>query len=142
MDITGLPLFNVMRAKMQYHSARQGVLAQNIANADTPGYQAKELAAPDFKSIATGTHSTSRKNLPMALTQPGHMGGRMAGASAFIEEKRLSTYERNPNGNNVSLEEETMLVSRNQAEYQKVLGLYRKSIDLFKMALGKSGGGA
>lgn len=141
MDLTSLPLFSLMKSKLNYHSARQGVLAQNVANSDTPGYQTKDVAAPDFKSIMSGTSRLDRKNLPLAVTHPGHVANGNTGKGDFQSVKRASTYERNPNGNNVSLEEEMMLVSGNQAEYQKVLNIYKKSVDMFKTALGRPGSG-
>ncbi|MEH0069574.1 flagellar basal body protein [Pannonibacter sp. Pt2-lr] len=45
MSLTDLPMFRAIKSKMQWHQARQGVLAENVANADTPGYRARELKA-------------------------------------------------------------------------------------------------
>lgn len=140
MDFSSLPLFGVMKAKMNYLSQRQSALAQNVANADTPDYQARDVIPPDFKSIAQGTSKFRSRNLGIAVTNPKHIAGSSANAAEFAVGKRASTYERNPNGNNVSIEQEMMLISNNQAEYQQVLGLYKKSVDLFKTALGKPGG--
>lgn len=139
MDFMGIPLFNVMKAKMNYISERQSVLAQNIANADTPDYQAKDIAEPDFKAIAMRASGGSAQKLPMAVTDSKHLAGSGKSGSGLAASKRPSTFELNPNGNNVVIEEEMMRISENQAEYQKVLSLYRKTIDMFKTAIGKQG---
>jgi flagellar basal-body rod protein FlgB len=139
MNYTDLPLFSIMRGKLGYLSQRQSVIAQNIANADTPGYQAKDLAEPNFKEIAGRMQLAA--SLPLATTSRKHLQGDMPTVTTTGVVKRPSTYERNPNGNNVVIEEEMMRVAENQAEYQKVLNLYRKSVDMFRTALGRQGGG-
>ena len=138
MNFTNIPLFNLMQDKMQYHSAQQAVLAQNVANVDTPGYLARDLKAPNFAAMAARAANT----MHLTETNPNHMqpgDGKSRGAGSSIQ--RENTYELNPIGNNVVIEEEMMRVAENQSEYQKVLGIYRKSIDMFKIALGKGGGG-
>jgi flagellar basal-body rod protein FlgB len=45
-----LPFFSALRTQMQWHSARQSVLAENIANADTPGYAARDLQRVDHEA--------------------------------------------------------------------------------------------
>jgi flagellar basal-body rod protein FlgB len=139
MNYTDMPLFQLMRGKLGYLSQRQSVIAGNIANADTPGYQARDVAEPDFKAMTKNMISAA--SMPMAATDRAHMqGGQMIAAPTGVI-KRPSTYERNPNGNNVVIEEEMMRVAENQAEYQKVLSLYRKTVDMFRTALGRQGGG-
>ncbi len=136
MNFENIPLFGMMKSKMAYMSERQSVLAQNIANADTPGYQARDVRAPDFKkSLIRASHQ-----LNMAKTSNMHFNGARNSVSATGIINRDSTYERNPTGNNVAIEEEMSKVAENQAEYQKVLNLYRKSVDMFKTAIGKTNG--
>lgn len=136
MNFYSIPLFSAMKTKLGYLSERQAVLAQNIANADTPEYQARDVKNPDFKQSL----SRSSSQLAMVTTNKKHMTGGAVGASSSQVIKRDSTYERNPNGNNVVIEEEMAKVAENQAEYQKVINVYRKSVDMFKTAIGKTGG--
>ncbi len=136
MNFESMPLFNAIKTKMGYLSERQGVLAQNIANADTPDYQAKDVKTPDFKH----TLSLSSHQLAMKTTNSKHLTGHTVSANNLHIINRDSTYERNPTGNNVAIEEEMSKVAENQAEYQKMLNLYRKSVDMFKTAIGKTNG--
>lgn len=136
MNFTDIPLFGAMKAKLGYLSERQGVLAQNIANADTPDYQAKDVQLPDFKQHL----SNSTQKLQLVSTNGKHFSGMNAASGSSHIINRDSTYERSPTGNNVVIEEEMSKVAENQAEYQKVLNLYRKSIDMFKTAIGKTNG--
>jgi len=139
MDYSSIPLFNIMKTKLDYLSRRQGVLAQNIANADTPGYKARDISAPDFKKMLHSHGGASGGLRPMA-THPGHMVSGGAGGG-FKTIKRETTAELNPNGNNVAIEDEIAQAGQNQAEYQKALNLYCKTISLFKTAIGSTSGG-
>ena len=49
MAITDLPLFSMLRTRMQWHQERQRLLAENVANADTPNYRPRDLAPPNFE---------------------------------------------------------------------------------------------
>ena len=137
MDYANVPLFSVMKAKMSYLSQKQEVLAQNIANADTPDYRAKDVVEPDFKRMAQGLQSASSHKLSMTTTHGAHTTGNTNSSVSYSMAQRDSTYELNPNGNNIVIEEEMMRVAENQAEYQKVLSLYRKTVDMFKTAIGR-----
>ncbi|MGE0755154.1 MAG: flagellar basal body rod protein FlgB [Alphaproteobacteria bacterium] len=130
-------LMTVMKAKLKYHSARQAEIAQNVANVDTPGYKARDIAEPDFAKLVRG--GSSARNLPMKVTSRGHIpgGGQIM---AMKVEKRDKTYDLNPDENNVSVEEEMMHASTNQSEYNKVLLLYRKTADMLRIAIRPSGG--
>ena len=84
MDLNKLDVFRLTNSKMGWLSERQTVLAQNIANADTPGYKAKDLKAPDFSSMLNkGT------NVPVAKTSKGHLMGTIRRADfRTVEEKK------------------------------------------------------
>lgn len=134
MDFSSIPLFNIMKTKLNYLSERQGILAQNIANADTPGYKAKDLSAPDFSKLVSQAGQPVQ-NLRMASTNAKHMTGNGATGSYKII-NRGKTDELNPDGNNVSVEDEMSKVAANQADYMKTLNLYTKAISMFKSAIG------
>lgn len=137
MNFINIPLFNIMQQKLKYHAAEQAVLAQNVANADTPGYLAQDITPPDFSDMVRSAGG----RLAMTTTNAGHMtmGSNNKNGVGRISQ-RENTYELNPIGNNVVIEEETMKVAQNQAEYQKTLSIYRKSIEMFRIALGRGAG--
>jgi flagellar basal-body rod protein FlgB len=135
MDYSSLPLFGLMKAKLNYASTRQGMLAQNIANTDTPGYRAKDVKEPDFSNVLA-----QQSGLQMTKTSTKHMGSQ-TGAVNMNVITRDSTYEQSPTGNNVVIEEEMQRVAQNQAEYQKTLNLYHKTVTMFKTALGSPNSG-
>lgn len=138
MDYTSVPLFNLVKMKLNYHSQRQGLLAQNVANADTPDYKAQDLAQPDFAKMLKANSPSGGS--AMLRTNPSHMAGAGGGAKMTVIDRK-KTDELNPNGNNVSIEEEMAEVSKNQSEYMKMLNLYAKTVSLFKTAIGNAGNG-
>ena len=138
MDFSSLPLVSLMKAKLNYASERQAVLAQNIANADTPDYRAQDIEKPDFKRML---QKSSGPKLEVSATDPKHISHGKSSVGHYKVVNRRDTYEQSPVGNNVAPEEEMMRVAENQAEYQKVLHMYRKTVTLFKTALGNSNNG-
>ena len=74
MDLGHIPLFTAFSKRMAWLTARQTVLAENVANANTSGYQAKDLKELDFKSLVGNGKGTSNGPLQLAADQPGHIG--------------------------------------------------------------------
>lgn len=133
MDLSKLPLFEAMTRRMSWLGERQSVLAQNVANADTPGYTAKDVKQPSFAEFVTGASA----RLPMAVTDPRDIvpvhddgGFKLVAQSAN---------ERAPDGNAVRLEDQMMKISDTANDYALTTSLYRQQISMLKMVLGGGG---
>ena len=131
MAISDLPIFSMLRTRMNWHQERQRLLAENVANADTPQYRPRDLAPLDFGRQV----QQASAQLQLALTAPNHLPG-PAGISAFPTE-RQGKYDVRPTGNAVNLEDEMMKVAANQMDHQAAISLYSRSMGLFRTALGK-----
>ena len=129
MGIADIPILAMLRTRMQWHQQRQQVLAQNVANADTPNYRPLELVEPKFQVADAGA-------APMRLARddPGQLPG-LADSSAFAGNRQQ--YEVRPAGNAVSLEDEMLKVAANQMDYQAATQLYTHSLSLLKLAADK-----
>jgi flagellar basal-body rod protein FlgB len=138
MAITDIPILSMLRTRLQWSQARQRVLAENIANADTPNYRARDLAPPKFEAPAAAVAGTAAPltTVSLARTEDGHIAGIGQGDSPFRSE-RSAGYEVRPTGNAVNLEQEMMKVAANQMDYEAVAALYTRSLGLLKTALGK-----
>ncbi len=132
MDYSNITLFKMMQTKMAYHSERQDVLSENIANLDTPGYKANDLRELDFKRLV---RSFTNK-LKMHTTSELHNGGIRKMTDTFREEKDRDTYEIKPVKNTVVLEEQMAMVADNKMQHQLTTNLYKKTSNLFKVAIG------
>lgn len=136
MNLDSISLFRVVDKQLRYLGQRQETLAKNIANANTPGYQAMDLAAPDFQSAMN-----SAQSVEMAATSPSHYGVAMGTAAPSVaKEKPIVPWEISPDGNSVVLEQQMMEASSTQANYQMATELYRKYIGMMKLALGSNRG--
>jgi flagellar basal-body rod protein FlgB len=124
-----------MGAKMQYLDTRQGVIAQNIANADTPNYRARELTNVDFGSMLREV--SGRYNVKMEVTTPGHLTSNNDPANPR-QLKSRSSYEVAPAGNAVIIEEQMINATKNSMDYNLMTNLLRKNVGMFKTALGKN----
>jgi flagellar basal-body rod protein FlgB len=136
MAITDIPILSMLRTRLQWSQERQRVLAENVANADTPNYRARDLAPPKFED-PTQLSARPVASVGLSVTEPGHIGTSGASGTPF-EMSTATKYEVSPTGNAVSLEDEMMKVAANQMDYQTVTALYSRSLSLFKTALGKS----
>ncbi|AIQ90406.1 MULTISPECIES: flagellar basal body rod protein FlgB [Methylobacterium] len=133
MALTDLPVLSMLRTRMQWAQARQGVIAENVANADMPGFKPRDLVEPRFDR-ATGTLAATATGL--TLTSPGHMAP--AGQTVGADSKRAKGFEVRPSGNGVNLEDEMMKAGENQSDYQLAASLYQHSLTTLKIAIGKS----
>jgi flagellar basal-body rod protein FlgB len=129
MAVTDIPLVAMLKTRLHWHQTRQKLLAENVANADTPGFKPKELKTPSLTPAAgamqIGVERTNVAHLSLAAARPG-------------EEASLARrFEVTPNGNAVSLEDEMMKVSQNQADYQLAASLYQKSLQMLRTAVGR-----
>ena len=146
MDLSSIPIMNALKKQMKWLSGNQSVISQNIANANTPGYRAKELKKNDFSSLVneiSGNKSPSKiggQNASQMRTS--HSKHLMANGSGVggVRVKEIKDGEESLNGNSVILEEEALKLANNQMKYGMVVKLYRKNVGLLRIAMGKGGG--
>jgi flagellar basal-body rod protein FlgB len=129
-------IFDLLKDKMAYLTQRQGVIADNIANAYTPNFKAKDLVS--FEEVlqkAGGGPGSS--GIQLAATNAMHFGGANSGSSAFKAHNDPEPYEVKPNGNNVILEQQMTQLAQTSSDYAMVTSLYHKSVGMIKMALSR-----
>ena len=131
MAVIDLPLFAMLRTRMQWHQERQRVLAENVANANTPGFRPHDLAPLQFDRAQPQSGS-----IGLAQTEPGHIAA-SGNASGRFQASQFGGYAVRPSGNAVNLEDEMIKVAANQMDYQAATTLYTRSLGLLKVALGK-----
>ena len=131
MELTDLPLMSMLKQRMTWLNQRQDILSQNVANADTPGFVARDLKELDFEQVLSRSNPAST----MMTTNTRHIALSSSTSSAF-EDRAAPDTEASPNGNAVSLEMEMIKVSDTQAQFQAAANLYAKTITLMKTAIG------
>ncbi|PWR19809.1 flagellar basal body rod protein FlgB [Zavarzinia compransoris] len=149
MDLDRIPLIGMLVRRMEFLGARQRVIAQNVANADTPGYKPRDVTEDSFarhvaREMGPG-QSSSAPSSPSALqaTNAAHLSGTLAERGAATRRsERQDDYETSPSGNAVVLEEEMARLADNQMNYDTITGIYRKQVQMLKTALRGPGSSA
>jgi flagellar basal-body rod protein FlgB len=133
MSLLNMPVFSALTDKMRWHQNRQGLLAENVANAETPGFRGRDLAQYDFADRSSGFSSAG---VTTTATQPMHFSVSSSEGSAFGAQ-RMANFEITPEGNGITLEDEMMKVTTNMMDYQAATSIYQKSIKILKTAMGR-----
>ena len=137
MTTQDLNLVQAMVQRMNWMEQRQKVLAQNIANADTPNYQPQDLVKQDFKDLlGSSTSTVSLSGVSVAGTNSQHIGGHTSSGDATYDAKnQRKAYEVAPAGNAVVLEEQLLKMNENMTDHRFISNLYQKNISMLKAAL-------
>ncbi|MEO9457563.1 MAG: FlgB family protein [Roseobacter sp.] len=123
-----LDVFKISGAMAKHAGERQAVISQNMAHADTPRYQARDI--PTFKSDYEMTNSMAQK-----ATRTGHLGdvSNMKLAPSFTEEIAGS-----PDGNTVSIEDQMLKANETMRQHDKALAIYKSALGILRSSLGRS----
>jgi flagellar basal-body rod protein FlgB len=125
METNNPGLMDLLVRKMSYLNQKQVVHAENVANANTPGYRVREVAPFSFGD------ALKQAGVGMTVTDPRHIvPASMAGANAITVKTKGSSDK-----NALDVEQQSMQVSQTGAEYQLVTSIYHKIAGLFKIAL-------
>ncbi len=123
-----LELFQTAGAMARHAGERQAVVTRNIANADTPGYRAQQLAS--FGDVYSANPATK-----LQQRRPGHMA---PDPFQHLPPRHVaSAGEPSPNGNNVSLEDEMLSSVAVAREHSRALAVYRHGMTVLRTALGR-----
>jgi len=132
MDSGTLGIFSKLATRMAWLGRRQQVLAQNIANADTPNYKPMDLKPLDFGRLA----ENASRRVEVRLTDAAHLTGTRP-TQMFDAERQDPIAEMTPSGNAVILEEQLMKVGENAMTYRLMTNLYRKHVSMIRTVLGR-----
>lgn len=129
MDLSRNTVLDLAERRMVWLDHRQQVLAQNIANADTPGWQSRDLRPfADVMADSTG--------VAPARTQARHLPGTRDPGVLLVSAGLATT--KSVDGNGVAMEEQLTKVAETETTQALVVNIYRKYLGLFRLALGRA----
>jgi flagellar basal-body rod protein FlgB len=139
MDLSDIPLFAMLKSRMGYLSQRQRVIAENVANANTPGYAPRDLKPFSFEAQVQAAAGPGA----VAVTQPGHMLPLHAasGSGASFKPVAAKDSETTLDGNSVVLEEEMIKMSQARMDYDAAVSFYEKALNMITLATRAPGHG-
>jgi len=129
MKLSGMAFFQIASQRMQWLGERQVVISENIANADTPDYKAKDISP--FEQMLEGGERTSG----LRTTHANHIQGAPSPAAGVSVEGDPEAWETSLDGNTVSLEQQTIKAAEISEHYRLAAQLYRKGHDLLTLAV-------
>ena len=124
--IEQLDIARMAQALAAHSGERLSLIAENVANADTPGYRARDL--PDFAT------TYEEGALSLRQTRVGHRAAGTPLATIVATEGTGS-----PDGNTVSLEEEMVRAAGVRQDHAMALAVYRSATEIVRSALGRRG---
>lgn len=133
MNLQSLELFSAVGRKINFLTKRQRVLAQNIANIDTPEYKARDLREPSYSRRL----GRSAFDVNLTRTNQRHFTAtRFASEQPIIETNDF--YESTISGNTVNLEENLIKINQTSADYSLATNLFRKYHSFINIAIGSN----
>jgi flagellar basal-body rod protein FlgB len=114
--------------RLHWLDRRQSVLAQNVANADTPGFRPRDL-------VPFARELDGQMRLALARTSAAHgAGSPLAAANARTDR---TAAEVTPDGNAVSLDREALRIAETDTAHQLAMAVHRSFIGMFRLTLGR-----
>lgn len=146
MESSQTSILSMFSRRLAWLGKRQEILSENIANVDTPDYRARDLKDTVFKSML----KARTKRVPLVTTDKSHVTGAGAARLASVGATGLPRNERDllpvtpaadggRSGNTVDLEDQLVKMSQTSSEHQLVASLYRKNVNMIRIALGRGG---
>lgn len=130
MDLANTPFFGLLRTRLDQLSQRQQLIAENIANASTPGYRPRDIDTSGFERMVAS--SAGGRGLAMTRTHAGHMTGAGGGGASPIITREDS--ETTIDGNAVVLEDQMARAAETRMAFETGIALYQKGLELVRMA--------
>jgi flagellar basal-body rod protein FlgB len=109
-------IFGIHEQALLVHGERLGVLTNNLANADTPGYKARDI---DFREVLSGSADAGEAPLALTATAPGHLTAAASVATGTL--KYRNPYQASLDGNTVEMPVEQAAFAENNVRYQASL---------------------
>ena len=121
--MTDMPdLMRLAAGAARHAASRQAVVAVNVANADTPGFKARDLAP-----------FSPEDGLQLRRTRPAHLGGISAEARSF----EIRDVPADPNGNTVDLEDQILRGVEASRRHGRAVTIYSSALDVLRASIGK-----
>lgn len=127
-----LTIMQMAQSRLDWAAKRQEVLAENVVNANTPGYLPRDAKAFDFKATLAEVRQPG-----LVATHPQHVS---LPAQNPVQVMKVKTpFETSPDGNGVVLEEQLAKVNDTKGAYEMATNILRKNMQLLRISLGKNG---
>ena len=130
MAQSDMDLFALAQQRLQWLGARQAMLSENLANADTPGWVARDIKP--FADVL-GAQITTTPRGGLETTDAMHLPGLIT----HDQSAALLRGEKAPDGNQVSVDVQMERIAQTDSQHEAVSAIYLTYMGMFRTALGK-----
>jgi flagellar basal-body rod protein FlgB len=137
MNFNDLPLLSTLKDRLEYLNQRQSVIAENVANSDTPGYTPRDLKPFTVKSPSAAlplAPVTPAATNPAFLQGPSSNAAASSAAQAYKPQDAPDS-ETRLDGNQVVLEEQMMKMNDARMNYNAAINFYEQSMAMIQIAI-------
>jgi flagellar basal-body rod protein FlgB len=143
MPLNDISVFRVLTAKLNYSAERQKLIAQNVANADTPGYAPSDLkpfsmevanqTARYLRPASSGASARGLGMIEMTKTSEAHLDNPNPAPGPFSNTTGPDS-EARVDGNQVVLEDQMAKLTETRLDHEAALTFYQQSLTMLKDA--------
>ena len=137
MNLDQIPLLTMLKGKLGYLNQRQKLIAQNVANADTPGYAPSDLKPFTFAETLKA-NAAGAGGVDATRTNAAHIASKAPTQSAWKAQEAPDS-EARLDGNQVVLEDQMIKMGEARMDYDTAVGLYTQSLGLIRLAARRPG---
>lgn len=129
-----MELFRMSAAMAEHAGKRQALAAQNMANVDTPGYQARRLKS--FADLTQGTGLSASDAFSGWASRRGHLhgSGETSVSAQITKEKNGAALD----GNTVSVDREMLESVSARREHDRAIAIYKSTLKILQTTLARS----
>ena len=128
-----LSVFQLLNQRLDMLQTRQRTVAENVANANTPGYVPSDVDQAAFERSLSRYASPSAGSVGLATTHSGHISGTSAPAP-MVRTTNTPDSEVTMDGNAVVVEEQMLRLNQTRTDFDTALSLYQKGLSLIRLA--------
>lgn len=129
-----LQLYAMAQKSLDWSANRQTVLSENVANANTPGYKARDVKPLAFRDLM----AAANQPVATATTNAAHISAAVEQPIRYNVDRDRRPIESKPDGNTVLLEDQMERIGQVKSRYEITLNLFRKNLSMLKTAIGRS----
>lgn len=135
MNFNDLPLLSMLKSRLGYLNERQRVIAENVANSDTPGYSPSDMKPFTVPGMGSGAvPPLQMAQVSPSLTSAAHLQGKPLKSSAWKVQKAPDS-ETRLDGNQVVLEEQMMKMNDARMNYNAAINFYEQTMSMIQTAI-------
>lgn len=129
-----LSVIELAKSRMDWVAKRQEVLAENVANANTPKFTPSDLKPFDFKAVLANSNPST--TVQVTATNPMHIQPIVTDTQVVVKDRK--DFESSADGNAVVLDEQMAKIGDAKSAYETAASLFQKQYKMLRTALGKS----